>query len=873
MKKKFKKAILLFFIGMVLCQLHAIAQTPGSLDTSFGNKGMFIDSIWGMGNMGSIAIRTDDQIIMAGPTGWYGPFQLAKYSADGTPDTFFDNHQAQMTNLSSVYYYFTVVNIPAVSLDSANNIFVTASVQYQEQKNGNQLLSGVLGKLNADGSADTLFDAWDSVFIGKNTTAYMCTPYDNYGLAGSFDICALVHRKDGRVFQAMTSSYYSTSFFGLKSFMPDGRYYGLNTNWFSYDPGTYYQRFWGNSGISDIGDKQYSTLAAICLQPDGKILAGGNARQSSTITGAAMVRFDSTGGLDSSFGVNGSNIMQGGRIIGLGLQNDGKILAADTFKKHINLVRYTSYGSLDSGFGTKGIAYTSLSLSKNILIKVLPDGKIILTGVQPGPGEEVNIMRFNTDGTLDSSYGTKGIVTTSFGLKKFTINSIAFQSDWNLIVSGTLTDRLVNYYDYRHLLAKVQTGIGKVFITGPSSACANSPVLYTAFPVLKTGTYTWSVTGGSIASGQGTDSLTVNWNNGKKGTIKLVENSGTSKDSNSITVSIDTNCVWPGDANSDKVVDMKDLLNIGAGYGKTGYSRPSANINWNAQMCMDWKDTFIHAVNYKHADCNGNGIINNSDTLAIHANYSKIHSKTITATQGKPTDPPLYVVFNKDSAQTGDMVKADIMYGTKNIPAKNIYGLAFSVIYDETLIEFQSGNPGSSWIAGKTLSLVTNPNPGQVDMAMVRTNLKDTSGYGKLATLYFKVATSLPSKMNLVSMEFANNLQVNSGLDYKPTYLVKDSILLKQTFTGIRHYDNSSFISISPNPTSGKLNIQIHSAENEQCFYIIHSLDGREILNGRFDMKDGGNNYSISLEAIPPGIYILSAKTKDAIEKVKFVKE
>src|ERR1017187_4381792 len=80
-------------------------------------------------------------------------------------------------------------------------------------------------------------------------------------------------------------------------------------------------------------------------------------------------------------------------------------------------------------------------------------------------------------------------------------------------------------------------------------------------------------------------------------------------DSAQKTIFIDSSCVWPGDADDNKIVNMNDLLAIGIAYGDTGYARPNASLTWNAQPCQDWPRKFKSGVNYKEADCDGNNIV------------------------------------------------------------------------------------------------------------------------------------------------------------------------------------------------------------------------------------------------------------------------
>lgn len=75
--------------------------------------------------------------------------------------------------------------------------------------------------------------------------------------------------------------------------------------------------------------------------------------------------------------------------------------------------------------------------------------------------------------------------------------------------------------------------------------------------------------------------------------------------------------VWPGDADDNGIVDNNDLLPIGLAYGEVGFSRCNFSNDWKAIYSQDWTDTLPSGTNYKHTDCNGNGIINADDTRLL----------------------------------------------------------------------------------------------------------------------------------------------------------------------------------------------------------------------------------------------------------------
>jgi uncharacterized delta-60 repeat protein len=194
-------------------------------------------------------------------------------------------------------------------------------------------------------------------------------------------------------------------------------------------------------------DLQNDQAFAVAVQPDGKIIVAGYAR----IAGDddfAMARFNTDGTYDATFGTGGkvttSFSANDEQAFALLLQPDGNIiLAGNTYNGTYDfaMARYTSTGALDNTFSNDGILYTDFENSADVCktAALQPDGKIILAGEKFGQaGIEFGLIRYNSDGTLDNTFGTGGKVTTSFGINPIaaTISSIAVQPDGKIIAGG-----------------------------------------------------------------------------------------------------------------------------------------------------------------------------------------------------------------------------------------------------------------------------------------------------------------------------------------------------------------------------------------------------------------------------------------------------
>ena len=149
----------------------------------------------------------------------------------------------------------------------------------------------------------------------------------------------------------------------------------------------------------------------IVVQDDGKILAAGYSNNGSN-DDFAIVRYDSDGTLDDTFGVNGivTTPIGAGNDLGFGiaLQSDGKIVVAGQADNGTDddfaVLRYNSDGTLDNTFGDgTGIVTTSGTGQANA-VSIDNNGQIVLAGSDDN--NDLQIVRYNTDGSLDQRFGT-----------------------------------------------------------------------------------------------------------------------------------------------------------------------------------------------------------------------------------------------------------------------------------------------------------------------------------------------------------------------------------------------------------------------------------------------------------------------------------
>jgi uncharacterized delta-60 repeat protein len=193
------------------------------------------------------------------------------------------------------------------------------------------------------------------------------------------------------------------------------------------------------------GTRQSASVSALALERDGKIIAVGASGPDSGPGAhrAEIVRYDSNGSLDRSFGSAGV-VETVGTSLGataVALQRNGKILVGGAGTKRMVLVRYLQDGSRDRSFGNEGVATrrTPRLVSETTGIAVEPDGDIILSGngvrydIYGDTARDIILVRYHPDGSLDRHFGKRGVTTTTSALG----TGVALTRAGKIVVGGT----------------------------------------------------------------------------------------------------------------------------------------------------------------------------------------------------------------------------------------------------------------------------------------------------------------------------------------------------------------------------------------------------------------------------------------------------
>lgn len=310
-------------------------------------------------------------------------------AAPGTVDTSFGTSGTALLNTAG----------------SANALVQESNGDFLALQEGWQVVS-----FNANGTLDTNFGDGGVASIsfgGTNDQAY-----------------AMALQPDGKIVVAGETNVNGVYEFAVARFNPDGT---IDTSF-------------GSSGevITSLGSGT-DMIYSVAIQSNGQIVVAGR----SNWTGFALSRYNSDGSLDTTFGDDGTVVTPNGLLAtGLAIDASGNLVVAGSTYGQMAVARYTPDGTLDSTFGTDGIATISTpGATWSPSVAVEPDGQILVSGTGfDGTKNDFGLMQFNSDGSVDTTFGDDGVVLTSVGTSSDIASAMALQANGKILVAGTTTN-------------------------------------------------------------------------------------------------------------------------------------------------------------------------------------------------------------------------------------------------------------------------------------------------------------------------------------------------------------------------------------------------------------------------------------------------
>jgi len=403
---------LLAACALALLLVPSAQAKPGALDPSFGTGGKVTTAIGFTSAASSLVRQPDGKLVVAGysdATSSSGPiFALARYNPNGSLDTGFGSGGEATTPFGS-------------NGDQAYGLTLQADGKLVATGFHNTGLGDndfAIARYKTDGSLDTSFNG------GKVTTSFG----SNSESAGP-----VFQQPDGKLVVAGSTCTGGSCDFALARYSPGG---SLDSSF----NGT-------GKVITSIGPGDDEPTAMV-RQPDGKIVVAGLSEHGPSWD-FALARYNTNGSLDTSFNGTGKVTTAIGTIddeaFALVLQPDGKLVAAGysytgaATTYDFALVRYNADGSLDTSFGGTGKVTTAISPANESIegLVLQPDGKLVAAGfANNGTNDDFAVVRYKADGSLDTTFGGTGKITTPVGSTDDVAEALVRQPDGNLVAAG-----------------------------------------------------------------------------------------------------------------------------------------------------------------------------------------------------------------------------------------------------------------------------------------------------------------------------------------------------------------------------------------------------------------------------------------------------
>ena len=431
-----------FFIASLMF-LGVNAQNPGSLDPAFGENGIVLSLVGdSYSQANGMAIQPDGKIILAGDAR-FGTSKLTiiRYNTDGSLDMDFGYEGVVSTTIGSADYAECV----AIQADGS---IVVAGRTYDGTN-----YTAVMARYSSVGELDPSF--------GSSGIAHLNSINNLEGIA---------IQSDGKI----VVGGYSDDNFALAR---------VNTN--GIIDTSFGDNGYAITVLKDESEiESLSYIKNIDIQTDGKIVASGFIYSPVTYYDMAVARYNTNGQLDAAFAVNGYLTINLGGLADFGtsvkIQDDGKIVIGGhkefafitgVPEYDAAIVRLDSDGNYDDTFGTNGIAFFRLNEQATYVedIAIQSDGKIVFTGQMVTYTDnlfDLYSCRINSNGTIDQSFGEDGFIRLNPFNTDDKALSIAIQEDGNILMAGySATSDDVFHFMVLRLLGDTQNEIPAVEVT------------------------------------------------------------------------------------------------------------------------------------------------------------------------------------------------------------------------------------------------------------------------------------------------------------------------------------------------------------------------------------------------------------------------
>ncbi|MFN0216698.1 MAG: M4 family metallopeptidase [Saprospiraceae bacterium] len=335
-------------------------------------------------------------------------------------------------------------------------------------------------------------------------------------------------------------------------------------------------------------------------------------------------------------------------------------------------------------------------------------------------------------------------------------------------------------------------------------------------------------------------------------------------------------CVWPGDVNNDGIVDYRDWVLMTLVFGFTGPARDAQDITWQGHPALPWSGELPNNMNIKHADANGDGIIDLSDFEAIEVNYGKTHGAFPGLPDPQQSPLRFSVVLLQDSTDSNSR-----------------HHLTFGIVAESdssSVAGFSAAGFELSWYLsypfqfGEAPMLTFDGCPFGVEggnmNSFYRKISDNTFHVGRCGTGHQNLLnTSLLAKVDYIVIDdivgSTDTLSMNIAIGGAQALTSGGTFLLLGTkastftvgITDLQPLDDTGLL-VFPNPSGGIFTAAFRSVRPDVAHFSVFDSQGRLV----WQTTKAQISVEIDISEMPAGTYFLRAVTGGGIATKRLVK-
>ena len=354
-------------------------------------------------------------------------------------------------------------------------------------------------------------------------------------------------------------------------------------------------------------------------------------------------------------------------------------------------------------------------------------------------------------------------------------------------------------------------------------------------------------------------------------------------------VTLQGNCVWPGDVSADGQVDMVDYLLLGLAHGQSGPPRASPSPDYVPQTATAWSASFGRSnpwaagVNLVHADADGNGVVDaEADGALVRRHYGATGLPRIAPDPNATVEVGLRL--DTTVVRSGDTVGFQVeLLSSDGQPIPEAYGLALTLESSIPLSRPMEVSPRGSWLTDGSPSdtlVLREPGARRIQVGLNRLDqVAATPSAGLVMSgIIIVVIDDIGSYAALAERGFLS-LAVTEALLIRPDgqRIALNPLNTQAARTLEVRRDSSGTVGLPPvpdaplrvfpNPTQGRLQVQAPVSQGPDRAWRLCNLQGQVKAAGRWPAQQA--TLSLDLSRLPAGYYLLQVEQEGRVHHAK----